>query len=73
MLITLYSTCTFSINENTNNLEYFLEKYKDLVVEKVIIPENVDIREDKWGGVYITHKNIYNDGFYIAKLRKKQL
>lgn len=71
--IILYSTCTFSINENTNNLEYFLEKYKDLVVEKVIIPENVDIREDKWGGVYITHKNIYNDGFYIAKLRKKQL
>lgn len=71
--IILYSTCTFSINENTNNLEYFLEKYRDLVIEEVVIPENVDIRKDQWGGVYITHKNIYNDGFYIAKLRKKQL
>ena len=71
--IILYSTCTFSINENTNNLEYFLEKYKDLIVEEVVIPENVDIRKDSRGGVYITHKNMYNDGFYIAKLRKNKL
>ena len=71
--IILYSTCTFSINENTNNLEYFLEKYKDLIVEEVVIPENVDIRKDSRGGVYITHKNMYNDGFYIGKLRKNKL
>ena len=68
--VILYSTCTFSINENTNNLKYFLEKYSDLSVEEIIIPENIDTQKDEFGGIYITHKNVYNDGFYIAKLRK---
>lgn len=68
--VILYSTCTFSINENTNNLKCFLEKYSDLSVEEIIIPENIDTQKDEFGGIYITHKNVYNDGFYIAKLRK---
>ena len=68
--VILYSTCTFSINENTNNLKYFLEKYSDLSVEEIIIPENIDTQKDEFGGIYMTHKNVYNDGFYIAKLRK---
>ena len=44
--VILYSTCTFSINENTNNLKYFLEKYSDLSVEEIIIPENIDTQKD---------------------------
>ena len=67
----IYSTCTFSKNENTNNLEYFLEKYNDLEVEEVKIPNNVKTIEDEFGGVYISYENEYLDGFYIAKLRKK--
>lgn len=67
----IYSTCTFSKNENTNNLEYFLEKYNDLEVEEVKIPNNVKTIKDEFGGVYISYENEYLDGFYIAKLRKK--
>ena len=67
----VYSTCTFSKNENTNNIQYFLEKYEDLEIMEVEIPENIDNIRDEFGGVYISYKNKYMDGFYIAKLRKK--
>ena len=67
----IYSTCTFTLNENTNNLEYFLEKYKDLKVQELQIPGNVDTKKDEFGGTYITHKNKFLDGFYIVKLQKK--
>ena len=64
----VYSTCTFSKNENTNNIRYFLEKYEDLEILDLEIPENVEIIKDELGGAYISYK--YMDGFYIAKLRK---
>ena len=67
----VYSTCTFSKNENTNNIQYFLEKYEDLEIMEVEIPENIDNIRDEFGGIYISYKNKYMDGFYIAKLRKK--
>ena len=68
--IILYSTCTFTENENTNNLKYFLEKYDDLKVEEIEIPENVIVSKDEFGGTYISYKNQYLDGFYIVKLKK---
>lgn len=68
--IILYSTCTFTKNENTNNLKYFLEKYDDLKVEEIKIPENVITNKDEFGGTYISYKNQYLDGFYIVKLKK---
>lgn len=67
----LYSTCTFSKNENTNNIQYFLEKYEDLEILEVEIPKNIKTMRDEFWGVYISYKNEYLDGFYIAKLRKK--
>ena len=67
----VYSTCTFSKNENTNNIQYFLEKYENLEIMEVEIPENIDNTRDEFGGIYISYKNEYLDGFYIAKLRKK--
>ena len=67
----VYSTCTFSKNENTNNIQYFLEKYEDLEILEVEIPEDIEHIIDEFGGVYISYKNEYMDGFYIAKLRKK--
>ena len=66
----VYSTCTFSKNENTNNVKYFLEKYKNLKIEEVVIPENVKVLKDEFGGVYISYENEYLDGFYIAKFKK---
>ena len=68
--IILYSTCTFTENENTNNLKYFLEKYDGLKVEEIKIPENVITNKDEFGGTYISYKNQYLDGFYIVKLKK---
>ena len=67
----VYSTCTFSKNENTNNIQYFLEKYEDLEIMEIEIPEDIENIRDEFGGVYISYKNKYMDGFYIAKLRKK--
>ena len=69
--VILYSTCTFIKNENTNNLEYFLNKFPDLTVEKIYLPENIKREEDPFGGVYITSENEFLDGLYMAKLRKK--
>ncbi|AMD95593.1 RNA methyltransferase [Leptotrichia sp. oral taxon 847] len=66
----VYSTCTFSKNENTNNVKYFLEKYKNLKIEEVVIPENVKVLKDEFGGIYISYENEYLDGFYIAKFKK---
>ena len=68
--VILYITCTFTKNENTNNLQYFLEKYDDLKVEEIEIPENVIINKDEFGGTYISYKNQFLDGFYIVKLKK---
>ena len=70
--IILYSTCTFTENENTNNLKYFLEKYDNLKVEEIEVPENVIISRDKFGGTYISYKNQYLDGFYIVKMKKTE-
>lgn len=69
--ILVYSTCTFTKNENTNNVKSFLEKYDDLEMMEVLVPENVNVTKDEFGGVYINYKNIYLDGFYIAKFKKK--
>lgn len=69
--ILVYSTCTFSKNENTNNVESFLEKYDDLEMMEVLVPENINVTKDEFGGVYINYKNMYLDGFYIAKFKKK--
>jgi len=51
-------------------LKYFLEKYDDLKVEEIKVPENVIVSKDEFGGTYISYKNQYLDGFYIAKLKK---
>lgn len=67
----VYSTCTILDNENTNNIEYFLDKYKDLSVVDVTYPDNVIIIKDKFGGSLISYENKYLDGFYIIKLKKR--
>lgn len=66
----IYSTCTITKNENTNNIKYFLEKYKNLEVMELDIPDNVKYIKDEFGGVFITCDNKYLDGFYIIKLKK---
>ena len=66
----IYSTCTITDEENTNNIKKFLEERKEFKVEKLYIPENVLGDYDKLGGFCINYKEEITDNFYIIKLKK---
>ena len=66
----IYSTCTITDEENTNNIEKFLEERKEFKVEKLHIPENILGDYDKLGGFCINYKEEIMDNFYIIKLKK---
>ena len=66
----IYSTCTITDEENTNNIKKFLEERKEFKVEKLYIPENVLGDYDSLGGFCINYKEEIMDNFYIMKLKK---
>jgi len=66
----IYSTCTITDKENTNNIKKFLEERKEFKVEKLYIPENVSGDYDNLGGFCINYKEEIMDNFYIIKLKK---
>ena len=66
----IYSTCTITDKENTDNIEKFLKERKKFKVEKLYIPENVSGDYDKLGGFCINYKEEIMDNFYIIKLKK---
>ena len=66
----IYSTCTITDEENTNNIKKFLEERKEFKGEKLYIPENVSGDYDKLGGFCINYKEEIMDNFYIIKLKK---
>ena len=66
----IYSTCTITDEENTNNIKKFLEERKEFKVEKLYIPENVLGDYDSLGGFCINYKEEIMDNFYIIKLKK---
>ena len=66
----IYSTCTITDEENTNNIKKFLEDRKEFRVEKLYIPENVLGDYDSLGGFCINYKEEIMDNFYIIKLVK---
>ena len=66
----IYSTCTITDEENTNNIKKFLEERKEFKVEKLCIPENVLGDYDSLGGFCINYKEEIMDNFYIIKLKK---
>ena len=66
----IYSTCTITDEENTNNIKKFLKERKQFKVEKLYIPENVSGDYDKLGGFCINYKEEIMDNFYIIKLKK---
>ena len=66
----IYSTCTITDEENTNNIKKFLEERKEFKIEKLYIPENVLGDYDKLGGFCINYKEEIMDNFYIIKLKK---
>ena len=66
----IYSTCTITDEENTNNIKKFLKGRKEFKVEKLYIPENVSGDYDSLGGFCINYKEEIMDNFYIIKLKK---
>ena len=66
----IYSTCTITDEENTDNIEKFLEERKEFKAEKLYIPESVLGDYDKLGGFCINYKEEIMDNFYIIKLKK---
>ena len=66
----IYSTCTITDEENTNNIEKFLKEREEFKVEKLYIPKNVSGDYDKLGGFCINYKEEIMDNFYIIKLVK---
>ena len=68
----IYSTCTIISQENTENVEKFLNKRKEFKVKALDIPENVSGEYDKLGGFSINYKEEIIDNFYIIKLVKEE-
>ena len=66
----IYSTCTITDEENTNNIKKFLEERKEFKGEKLYIPENVLGDYDSLGGFCINYKEKIMDNFYIIKMKK---
>ncbi|ASW42969.1 16S rRNA (cytosine(967)-C(5))-methyltransferase RsmB [Clostridium isatidis] len=69
--ILIYSTCTLNKEENEENIEWFLSKYKDAEIEKIFIGKNNNFLYSKEGCLTIL-PNESMDGFFIAKLKKKK-
>lgn len=68
----VYSTCTITKEENTDNIAKFLENNPDFESVKVDIPLNVKGEYDQFNGFLINYKEEVLDNFYIIKLRKKK-
>ncbi|WP_163468990.1 16S rRNA (cytosine(967)-C(5))-methyltransferase RsmB [Fusobacterium sp. IOR10] len=68
----VYSTCTITKEENTDNIAKFLENNPDFESVKVEIPSNVKGEYDDFNGFLINYKEEVLDNFYIIKLRKKK-
>lgn len=67
----VYSTCTITSQENTENIKKFLEKRKYFKVQKIEIPSQVYGDFDDIGGFSINYKDEILDSFYIVKLIKE--
>lgn len=72
--ILLYSTCTIHEKENQGNVEWFLKEYKDFSLENIEQELCEELKNDTIRGGMIqflpgVHKC---DGFFIAKLKRRQ-
>lgn len=66
----IYSTCTLNKEENEENVSWFINKHKDLEIEKIFVGKGDNFIYDELNTLTIL-PNKYMDGFYIAKIIKK--
>jgi 16S rRNA (cytosine967-C5)-methyltransferase len=73
--ILLYSTCTWTLEENQHQIARFLETHPDFYPDNTLpyhLPEKVKEKAvigENW--IQILPHHFHSDGFFIAKLRKK--
>ncbi|GAB6170003.1 16S rRNA (cytosine(967)-C(5))-methyltransferase RsmB [Clostridium carnis] len=65
----VYSTCTLNKEENEENINWFLSKYKDAKIEKIYVGNNSNFIYNKDGSLTIL-PNDSMDGFFVAKIVK---
>eukprot|EP00828_Plagiopyla_frontata_P030014 TRINITY_DN3891_c0_g3_i1.p1 TRINITY_DN3891_c0_g3~~TRINITY_DN3891_c0_g3_i1.p1 ORF type:complete len:792 (-),score=144.58 TRINITY_DN3891_c0_g3_i1:2486-4861(-) len=70
--ILIYSTCTLNKEENEENIEYFIEKHRDCESIRPFIGKQDNLVYNKNISLTIM-PNEYMDGFFVAKLQKKQV
>ncbi|HEY5525709.1 MAG TPA: 16S rRNA (cytosine(967)-C(5))-methyltransferase RsmB [Clostridium sp.] len=68
--IMVYATCTLNKEENEENVDWFLSKYKDAQIEKVFVGNGDNLKYSNIGTLTIL-PNEHMDGFFVAKFRKK--
>lgn len=68
--IMVYATCTLNKEENEENVDWFLSKYKDATIEKVFVGNGDNLKYSNIGTLTIL-PNEHMDGFFVAKFRKK--
>lgn len=66
----IYSTCTFTNQENKGVIEKFLSEHADFYSEKSELPQNISYTEDSCQGIQIDFREEFLDGFYMIKLKK---
>lgn len=66
----VYSTCTIFEEENTQNIKWFLKNNTNFIVEPIVMQEDIEYTRDCVGGIQVSYKNRYLDGFYIIKLKR---
>jgi NOL1/NOP2/sun family putative RNA methylase len=77
--ILVYSTCTFSPEENEQTIEAFLNKYVDMELQSIIKPEGIQDGRPEWSTTkredllkvarLWPHK-LQGEGHFVAKLKK---
>ncbi|MDD7793742.1 16S rRNA (cytosine(967)-C(5))-methyltransferase RsmB [Clostridium sp. 'White wine YQ'] len=70
--IMVYSTCTLNKAENEENVRYLLNNNEDCQIEKIYIGTLPNFIYNEEGTLTIL-PNEYMDGFFIGKLRKRQV
>jgi len=71
--VLVYSTCTMSKEENSDNINWFVENFPfELEDISALLPENIDNTTAKQGYIQLYPNINDTDGFFIARLRRKR-
>ena len=65
----VYSTCTYSVEENEGVVQKFLEQNPDFELEKLPLPSGLP--ENESGMLTLVPGEYDTDGFFISRLRRK--